>query len=145
METDGFRGEAMIRIFIVDDHPVMRKVLRSLLEREPDLTVCGEAATAQAALVHADQSEPDLVLIDVSLPGMSGIELARELKARHPNLPLAMFSGHNTESHVDQAFQAGVSGYILKERANELPLAIRQIMRGERYLSPEVEFRLGDG
>ena len=128
----------MTQIFIVDDHPVMRQVLRSLLEREPDLLVCGEAATAAAALEQVAQAGPDLVLIDVSLPGMSGIELARQLQEHYPDLLLAMFSGHNTASHVDQAFQAGVRGYILKERANELPLAIRQIMHGERFVSPEI-------
>ena len=128
----------MTRIFIVDDHPVMRRVLRTLLEREADLMICGEATTAEEALAQAATAEPDLVLIDVSLPGMSGIELARELQERHPDLPLAMFSGHNTGSHVDQALKAGARGYILKERANELPAAIRQILRGERYVSPEI-------
>jgi DNA-binding NarL/FixJ family response regulator len=128
----------MIRIYIVDDHPVMRRVLRSLLEREPDLVVCGEAETGQMALEQIAGAGADLVLIDVSLPGMSGIELARALRQQHSELPLAMFSGHNTESHVEQAFQAGAQGYILKERASELPGAIRHIIAGGQYISPEL-------
>jgi DNA-binding NarL/FixJ family response regulator len=129
----------MTQIFIVDDHPVMRSSLRSLLEREPDLTVCGEAATARTALAEAPGAKPDLVLIDVSLPDMSGIELARELHSRHPELPLAMLSGHGEKSHVEQALQAGARGYILKGHADDLPEAVRRLVRGERYLSSGID------
>lgn len=128
----------MTQIFIVDDHPVMRSSLRSILEREPDLTVCGEAATARTALAEAAGAEPDLVLIDVSLPDMSGIELARELHARHPDLPLAMLSGHGEKTHVERALQAGARGYILKGQSDDIPEAVRLLVRGERYLSPGI-------
>jgi DNA-binding NarL/FixJ family response regulator len=117
----------------------MRSSLRSLLEREPDLTVCGEAATARTALAEAPGAKPDLVLIDVSLPDMSGIELARELHSRHPELPLAMLSGHGEKSHVEQALQAGARGYILKGHADDLPEAVRRLVRGERYLSSGID------
>lgn len=125
----------MTRIFIVDDHAIMRNALQSALEREPDLTVCGTATTAAEALQQAAGTGPDLVLIDVSLPDMSGIEVARRLRARYPGLPLAMLSGHGERGHVAGAFEAGVDGYILKGHSDELPAAIRQVMRGERYLS----------
>ena len=128
-------GKAMLQIFIVEDHPIMRQSLRKLLEREADLAVCGEVATAETALEQIDLEEPDLVLIDVSLPGMSGIELTRILRDRHPDLPLAILSGHRERSYVIQALKAGAHGYILKGNARELPAAIRQIMSGERYLS----------
>lgn len=128
----------MANIFIVEDHPVMRQGLRSLLEREADLTICGEAPSGEAALEQIGPPLPDLVLIDVSLPGMSGIELARSLRERYPGLPLAMLSGHGEKSHVEQALAAGASGYILKGHAVNLPAAVRQVMGGKVYLSPEV-------
>jgi DNA-binding NarL/FixJ family response regulator len=130
--------EAVTRIFIVDDHPIMRQVLHTLLKREANLLVCGEAGTAQVALEQIPIAEPDIVLIDVSLPGMNGIELTYELQKLYPNLPLAILSGHNTFSHVAQAFKAGARGYILKDSANDLPVAIPKILRGERYVSPEI-------
>ena len=128
----------MVQVFIVDDHPAMRLALHSRLEREADLAVCGEAATAETALEQIGWAVPDLVLIDVSLPGMSGIDLARALRERHPDLPLAMLSGHGEKGYVDQAFKAGVRGYILKGGGAELAVAIRQVMRGGRYLSAEL-------
>jgi DNA-binding NarL/FixJ family response regulator len=128
----------MVQVFLVDDHPMIRQSLTALLAYEGDLVVCGEAATAEMALEQIGRKLPDLVLIDVSLPGMNGIELARTLRERHPNLPLAMLSGHDEQGHVHQALEAGANGYIVKGNADELPVAIRQIMRGEWYLSPEI-------
>jgi len=128
----------MIRVFIVEDHPIMRQSIRTLLAREADLEYCGEAATAEAALEQIDDVRPDLVLIDVSLPGMNGIQLARALHERRPRLALAMLSGHGGATHVQQALKAGARGYILKGRASELPTAIRRLAAGERYVSSEL-------
>jgi two-component system invasion response regulator UvrY len=97
--------------------------------------VCGDAATAEAALTGVIEAEPDLVLIDVSLPGMNGIELARLLRQRQPMLRLAMLSGHSEKTHVIQALSAGAHGYIVKGNVDEVAPAIRQILRGEQYLS----------
>lgn len=127
----------LVRIFIVDDHPIIRQSLRSLLEREEGLAICGEAAKAETALEQIETAAPDLVLIDVSLPGVNGIELARMLRQQYPDLLLAMLSGHGERSHVEQALQAGANGYLLKGSAEELPVAIRQILSGEQYLSTE--------
>ena len=124
------------QIFLVDDHPIMREAVRGLLEREAGLAVCGEAATAAEALEHVATAEPDLVLIDVSLPDMSGIQLARILRERYPDLPLAMLSGHAEQSYVEQALEAGANGYVLKGKSDELPEAVRRLARDERYLSP---------
>lgn len=129
----------MPRIFVVDDHAIMRQVLRDVLEREEGFTVCGEAASAEEALDEVDDAAPDLVLVDVSLPGMSGIELVETLRERHPEMPMAMLSGHGERTHVEQALRAGASGYILKGDPYELPGAIRQMMRGETYRSQAVE------
>lgn len=129
----------MVRIFIVEDHPVMRRSLQTLLAREPDLVVSGAAANAESALEQIEKLTPDLVLIDVSLPGMNGIELARTLRALYPDVTLSMLSGHDGKTHVEQALKAGASGYILKGRASELPAAIRQLASGEQYVSLELQ------
>jgi DNA-binding NarL/FixJ family response regulator len=129
----------MVQIYIVEDHPVMRQSLRALLDQQKDMAVCGEASTAETALEQIDGAAPDLVLIDVALPGTSGIELARSLHARHPDLAMVMFSGHREKSHVDQALKAGARGYIVKGSAGELAAAIRRVVGGERYLSPEID------
>jgi DNA-binding NarL/FixJ family response regulator len=109
------------------------------LDQQPDLVVCGEAATAAAALDQVVEAQPDLVLIDISLPDMNGIALARILRERHPALPLAMLTGHRGRRYVEQALAAGVRGYILKGQAHLLPLAIRQLVQGEPYLSAEIQ------
>ena len=129
----------VVQILLVDDNLILRQALRALLEREPDFTICGEADTASAALEQAAETQPDLVLIDVFLPDRSGIDLARMLRQRLPDVTLAMLSGHRDKHLVDYALDAGAVGYILKGRAAELPRAIRQVMRGERYLSPEID------
>jgi DNA-binding NarL/FixJ family response regulator len=140
----GFRrdaGDARTRIFIVDDHPLVRESLRLLLGREADLTICGEAATANAALLHAPLCEPDVVLIDVTLPDMSGIALAGELHRRNPRMILAMLSGHDEKLHVDAAFRAGARGYIVKGGVAELADAVRRLVDGEEYRSAELTRR----
>lgn len=129
----------MIRVFIVEDHPIMRQSLRALLTREADLHVCGEAQNAEEAMQQIEDEKPDLVLIDVSLPGMNGIQLVRTLHQQQPELPLAMLSGHGGAAHVRKALQAGACGYILKGRATELPAAIRVMVSGSIYLSSDLE------
>lgn len=128
----------MIRVFIVDDHTILRASLRSLLVRQPDMAVCGEAATAQAAVQQAALAEPDVVLVDVSLPDMSGIDLVRVLRSRHPDLVLAMFSGHAEPSYVKHALAAGAHGYVLKGNSAELVEAVRTLSRGERFISRDL-------
>lgn len=127
----------MIQIFVVDDHPVIRRALRSLLENESDILICGEAATVEEALSLIADAKPDLVLIDISLPGPGGIELVRMLRDREPAIPAAILSGHR-DGFVKQALEAGASGYILKGDPDDLPEAIRQIGAGKQYLSPEL-------
>jgi DNA-binding NarL/FixJ family response regulator len=128
----------MIRIFIVDDHAILRASLRSLLERQPDMAVCGEAATARAAAEQAALAEPDVVLVDVSLPDMSGIDLVRALRRQHPDLVMAMFSGHAERSYLKSALAAGANGYVVKGDAVELIEAVRALSRGERFVSRQL-------
>lgn len=129
----------MIRVFIVDDHAILRASLRSLLERQPDMAVCGEAATAREAAEQATRAGPDVVLVDVSLPDMSGIELVRILRRAHPELVMAMLSGHAEHSYVKHALAAGANGYILKGDSVELVEAVRALSRGQRFVSPELD------
>ena len=132
----------MTRLFIVEDHPVMRQSLRAFLRRQADIDFCGEAATAEAALGQLEEARPDLVLIDVSLPGMSGLDLLELIRQRHPDLLCVMLSGHGERSHVDHALMAGARGYILKGDTDELAGALRKVIQGETYLSGLVQDKL---
>lgn len=109
-----------------------------LLEGEPDLNVSEDVGSGDAALEAIERSLPDLVLIDVSMSGMTGIDLGREIRRLHPSLRFAMLSGHREKTHVDQAVDAGAQGYILKGDADELPGAVRTLMNGESYFSPRL-------
>jgi DNA-binding NarL/FixJ family response regulator len=135
----------MTRLFIVEDHPVMRQSLRAFVKRQADLDVCGEADTGEAALEQIAQTQPDLVLIDVSLPGMSGLDLLETLRERYPHLPCVMLSGHGERSHVDHALMAGARGYILKGDTDELVEALHKVIQGETYLSGMVQDKLSGG
>lgn len=127
-----------MRLFIVEDHPFMRQMLRDFLEASQGFDVCDEADSAEAALEKLRGAELDLVLIDMSLPGMNGLELVERLHEREPQLRCAILSGHGEPSYADRAFLAGASGYIVKGDPDSLPEAIRQIVRGERYVSPSL-------
>ena len=125
----------MTRIFIVEDHEVIRESLRMMLESEEDLLVCGEADSGEVALCSVGGAAPDLLLIDVSLPGMSGIELVERLVERQPDVRCLMVSGHRENQYVQQALAVGALGYIVKNSIiEELIDGIRQVMRGDRYL-----------
>jgi two-component system response regulator DesR len=129
------------RILVVEDHPAMRESVCSLLEREPDLEVCGQAASAETALDAIADVRPDVALVDVSLPDVSGIELAAEITRRDPDVVVVMLSGHREPSYVAQAVEAGAGGYILKGRGAEIADAVRRVVAGERYLSPSLRLR----
>jgi DNA-binding NarL/FixJ family response regulator len=122
------------RIFIVEDHQMMREAYQLLFEMEPDLEVCGSAATGEEALLALQTTETDLVLVDVSLPGISGIELVKLLQASYPHLPTLVISGHDEMVYADQALRAGASGYLDKKGVSHIMLdAIRQVLGGDTY------------
>lgn len=129
----------MVRVFVVEDHPLMRDMLTEFLALEEIFEIVGVVDSAEAALERFPDPLPDLVLIDMSLPGMSGIDLLRKLHERQPGLPCAMLSGHGEKHYVEQAFEAGASGYILKGEPDELPQAIQQILAGNPFISPELQ------
>ena len=131
------------KILIVDDHPLMREGLRGTINREPDLVVCGEAQNAARAVDLFQSLAPDLVLVDVTLPGKSGLELVKDLKARHPGAVFLAISMHEESLYAERILRAGASGYITKQQPpGELIKAIRQVLDNRVYVSKEVSENL---
>lgn len=128
----------MYDVFVVEDHPVIQRALRDLLEHEPDLRVCGLAGTVAEALESIPGSAPDIVLIDVSLPGMSGIELMMRLRAEHAGLKALLVSGYDEAHYAREALAAGALGYVLKDDPDIIIEAIRTVLTGEVYLSEQM-------
>jgi DNA-binding NarL/FixJ family response regulator len=124
-----------VRILLADDHGLVRAGLRRVLEAEPDLTVVAEAADGAEAVDLARSADPDLAVLDVSMPRMTGLQAAREISRRSPEMRILMLSMHDNEQYFFSALQAGASGYVLKSAADEdLVAAIRAAMRGEPFL-----------
>lgn len=127
------------RIFIVDDHPIVRKGLIQLINQEPDLIVCGEAESAEVALQVFKTAKPNLAIVDISLPGMDGIELTRLIRDRFENIPVLVISMHDESLFAERALDVGAKGYIMKQEAIERTMeAIRRVLRGELYVSKTV-------
>jgi DNA-binding NarL/FixJ family response regulator len=131
------------RVFIVDDHPIVRQGLAQMINQEADLTVCGEAEEAQVALQAVAELHPDLVLVDLSLKGGSGLELIKALRARQNTLPVLVVSMHDESLYVERALRAGARGYIMKHEATDIMMnAIRRVLRGEIYVSDKMMTKL---
>jgi len=131
------------RILLVDDHPLMRKGLAMTIETESDLEVVGQAADAEDALVKFDDLDPDLAVVDVSLPGMNGLELIKHLLARKPELAALVVSRHDESLYAERAIRAGAKGYVSKLLADEeIIQAIRQVLRGGIYLSDSLKDKM---
>jgi DNA-binding NarL/FixJ family response regulator len=132
----GKAGVNKTRILIVDDHPMTRAGLVHVINHQPDLMVCGEAESAAQALDILDSSRPDLLLIDITLPGKSGLELIKDVKAMQPELPMLVVSMHDESLYADRVLRAGARGYITKHEGGEKLLeAIRHVLRGKIYVS----------
>ena len=128
-----------IRVLIVDDHAVLRAGLRTLLNLQPDMEVVGEAAEGLEALEKTKRLEPEVVLMDISLPGMEGLEATKELKRTHPNVKVLILTMHEDRRFLYPALKAGASGYVVKRAADtELIDAIRAVSRGDAFLHPSV-------
>ena len=123
-------------VFVIDDHPIVREGLTQLINREPDLTVCGTAEDIYEALKAMQTLKPDIALADISLKGADGIELIKNLKIRMPALPVLVLSIHDESIYAPRALRAGARGYIMKQEATEnVLLALRRVLSGEIYLS----------
>lgn len=127
------------RVFVVDDHPIVRQGLALLIDREPDMVVCGSAEEAQSALEAIATSRPDILVLDISLPGPDGIELLKTIRSTDPGLPILVLSMHDESVYAERALRAGASGYIMKQEATENVLvALRRILRRELYVSDRI-------
>ena len=128
-----------MRVLICDDHPIVRKGLREILQEEGPAVTIGEAASAEDALDLARKQSWDAVMLDITMPGRSGLELLKQLREERPNLPVLVLSVHPAEQYALRVLRAGASGYLTKESApDELLTAVRRILRGGRYISPSV-------
>jgi DNA-binding NarL/FixJ family response regulator len=131
------------RVLLVDDHPMMRAGLAHLIEKQPDLSVCGEAANPAEALKGLPTTKPEIVLSDLTMPGRSGLEFVKDLLAIEPTLPILVVSMHDEAVFAERALRAGARGYIMKEAGGEAVVAaIRQILRGEIYVSQAMSARI---
>ncbi len=133
----------MKKILLVDDHPLMRKGLALTLEVESDITVIGQAASAEEALDLLEEISPDLAVVDVSLPGMSGLELIKHMQALKPGLSVLVVSRHDESLYAERAIRAGARGYVMKLEADEVIVkAVRHVLGGGIYVSDEIKERL---
>jgi DNA-binding NarL/FixJ family response regulator len=124
------------RVLLVDDHPIVRQGLALLIDREPDLSVCGEAEGAHTAFQAIATLRPDMVVLDISLSGPDGLEVLKEIRMKHGSLPVLILSMHDETIYAERAMRAGANGYIMKQEATEKVLvAIRRILHGDLYLS----------
>ncbi len=131
------------RVFVVDDHPIVRQGLALLIDQEPDLVVCGAAEEAGAALAMIADCRPDILVLDISLPGPDGIELLKTIRSTDPALPILVLSMHDETIYAERALRAGANGYIMKQEATENVLvALRRILRQEVYLSDRIASRM---
>lgn len=127
------------RVFIVDDHTMFREGLRQLIEREPGLTVCGDAADSAEALPAIRESKPDVVLVDISLGGASGIDLIKSIKSEFEELPVLVVSMHDESLYAERSLRAGAMGYVMKhEPAKTMKAAIHKVLGGDMYLSEKM-------
>ena len=131
------------RVLVVDDHPIVRQGLALLINREPDLTVCGEAEDAHAAIQAVALAKPDILIVDISLNGPDGLDLLKDVRMRYPELPVLILSMHDESVYAERALRAGAQGYIMKQEATEKVLvAVRRILSHEIYISERIANRM---
>ena len=128
-----------IKVVVADDHPIVREGVRMILAKERDIEVVGEAADGEQALQLVERVRPDVVIMDISMPGMGGIEATQKVRERYPKVSVLVLTMHEDESYVFQLLRAGASGYVLKRAAaQDLVHAVRAAARGEAFLYPSV-------
>lgn len=133
----------MIKILIADDHAVVRRGLKQILAEEPNMAVFGEACNAQEVLKNVREQNWDIVILDITMPDRSGLEVLKELKNIRPKLPVLILSIHPEEQYAVRVLKAGAAGYMTKESApEELVKAVRKVIRGSKYISPSLVEKL---
>lgn len=138
--------EKIMRIFLADDHAILREGLRHILNSTGNFEVVGEAGDGREALEQIERLKPDMVILDISMPGMTGVEIARRLRRYYPEMKIIMLSRHDNEEYVEQLFKYGIHGFVLKDDAGkDLLRAIEAVQREETYLSPRITKQLMSG
>jgi DNA-binding NarL/FixJ family response regulator len=148
--VDNWGGSANMdkkhRLILVEDHTILREGLRALFAHDPQLEVVAETDNGRDAVRAACTLKPDLVLMDLSMPGMDGLTAIREIKRRHPEIKILALTVHKTEEYIRTALEAGASGYVLKDASRqELLMAIQSVLKGKTYISPAVSERIISG
>lgn len=129
----------MLSVLLVEDHAIVRQGIKALLAEEPDIVVVGEAGDGGQALALVQELRPDIVLMDLSLPGVGGIEATRQVRERFPETRVVVLSMHESEEYVYRALRAGASAYVVKQSTStELALALRAVAAGSTFLSPAI-------
>ncbi len=132
-----------IRVLLVDDHPIVRQGVRSVLANHPDIEVVGEAENAATLFASLDTAKPNVILLDIRMPGPNGIEITQRLKREHPEIKVIVLSTYDEDEFLLGALRAGAEGYLLKSAsAQVLASAVRQVGQGERLLSPQLVSKL---
>jgi DNA-binding NarL/FixJ family response regulator len=135
-----------LRVLIAEDHSLVRAGLRALIQKMSGVVVTGEAATGREALELVEREHPDIVLMDLAMPDLNGLEATARLAREHPRVRVIVLSMHSSEEYVRHALKAGAAGYVIKDAGpEELELALRAVGRGETYLSPAVSRRVVEG
>jgi DNA-binding NarL/FixJ family response regulator len=136
--ADETKAKAGIKVFLLDDHEIVRRGVKDMLEAEPDITVIGEAGTAESALARIPALMPDVAVLDVRLPDGDGVTVCREIRSRHPEVSCLMLTSFGDDEALFDAIMAGAAGYVLKQiRGTDLVGAVRTIASGESMLDPE--------
>jgi DNA-binding NarL/FixJ family response regulator len=135
-----------IKIVLAEDHTILREGLKALLSSDPQFDIIGEAADGREAVRCVEKFGPDLLLMDLSMPRMSGMEAIREIKKRYPQTRIIALTVHKTDEYLHTTLQAGADGYVLKDATHdELVMAIKNVMKGKSYLSPGVSEKVIEG
>jgi DNA-binding NarL/FixJ family response regulator len=136
----------LLRVLLADDHAIVRQGLKLLIESQPDMAVVGESADGDGVLDQATVLKPDIVVMDISMPGMNGLVATRTLKRAQPGVTILALTRHDDDTYLEELLRAGASGYILKQSAPlELLQAIRAVAAGGVYLDPAMTARVADG
>ncbi len=132
-------GSRRRQVFVVDDHPIVRQGLVQLIEQEPDLEVCGEAADVKEARMALAKVTPDIVILDLSLRDSDGLELVKDIRSKYDQLPVLILSMHDESIYAERLLSAGANGYIMKQAAaDQLLVAVRRVLSGGIYVSEKV-------
>ncbi len=131
------------RIVIAEDHTILREGLRALLSSNPDLEIVGEAKDGQEAVRSVEKVKPHMILMDLSMPRMNGMDAIREIKKKSPETKILILTVHKTEEYIQAALEAGANGYVLKDSSHtELSLAIQNVLDGRYFISPEISGKI---